>query len=218
MHFPCVCVCARECIHTCEHACGHLLPKVNTYESQSWLNAPRQKKQQKPQFLHQPELAGCVVWCLLDHNQPPTTLHTPPLLPLFPLDNYSKRMPIIPPSCWLKTKSPLDKTTAVYERDLHKTMTDMNMCLVTVQLPWTQTIASPEIILCIVQKTEFLWQIKVASADRIFSFSATIFTVFLNAPFGGEKKVCTFLRNVGWTSDHPAQVPSGVSQPRPCQR
>lgn len=40
---------------------------------------------------------------------------SPPNTPQFPPVNYSKRMPIIPPSCWLKTKPPPDKTTAVYE-------------------------------------------------------------------------------------------------------
>lgn len=101
----------------------------------------RAEKAQKPQFLHQPELAGCVVWCLQDHNptppppppaSPPFSLFSEP--PLFPLVNYSKQMPIIPPSCWLKTKPPVDKTTAVYGRNLHETMTDMNMCPGTVQL------------------------------------------------------------------------------------
>lgn len=124
-------------IHTCEHPCGHLLPKVNTYETQTWLNAPRQKKATKAVS---PSARTCRLCGLVSPTSQPTPPYPPlpfppPLLPLFPLGNYSKRMPIIPPSCWLTTKSPLDKTTAVYECDPHKTMTDMNMCLVTVQLP-----------------------------------------------------------------------------------
>lgn len=75
------------------------------------------EKAQKPQFLHQPQLAGCVVWCLQDCNPPPPSFSPPPIfllskLPLFPLVNISKRMSIIWPSCLLKTKPPPDKTPA----------------------------------------------------------------------------------------------------------
>lgn len=72
------------------------------------------------------------------------TLTSPPFSfsckpPLVPLVNYSKWMPIIPPSCWLKTKPPLDKTTTIYNHNQHGTTTDMIMCLGAVLLPWRQT-------------------------------------------------------------------------------
>lgn len=108
----------------------------------------RAEKAQKIQFLHGSKLAGCVVWCLLDPPPPHTHIHRhrrtplPPVpppppasspfscvckLPLLPLVNYSQRMPIIPSSCWLKTKPPVDKT--VCECDSHHSMTDVSMCL-----------------------------------------------------------------------------------------
>lgn len=40
------------------------------YESVVAVRAQTEKAQ-KPQFLHQSELAGCVVLCLQHHNQPP---------------------------------------------------------------------------------------------------------------------------------------------------
>lgn len=47
----------------------------------------KKKKAQKPQFLHQPQLAGCVVYCLLDHNQPPSFFSSffPPFLQTSPI-------------------------------------------------------------------------------------------------------------------------------------
>lgn len=98
--------CNRVCVaveHTRTHtqACSHMgsdnLKSTPTIAHRG-RNAPRQKekkqnKTQKLGFLHRPRLAGCVVWCLLDHRgvlcaPPPRRPPTPPCtsvrLPLAP--------------------------------------------------------------------------------------------------------------------------------------
>lgn len=124
------------CMHEGAHA--YTLTTFSQYLQESAM-APRQKKHKSHSFSI--SLNFCMWLCgpVSPRSQLPSTPSFSCFfpfseLPLFPPVNYSKRMPIIPPSCWLKTKPPLDKTTAVCEHNLHKTMTDTNICPGTVQM------------------------------------------------------------------------------------
>ena len=58
-----VCVCVRACV--CVNVCIWALTTLSQHLQQSVVAERAQaEKAQKPQVLHQPELAGCVVWCL----------------------------------------------------------------------------------------------------------------------------------------------------------
>ena len=117
----CVCVCSyyiRECVCAC--VCIWALTTLSQHLQQSVVaERARAEKAQKPQFLHQPELAGCVVWCLLDHNYPPLLLLLFfPFSANFPYSHWSitlNECQSFRPAVGSKQRPPLDKTTAVYQ-------------------------------------------------------------------------------------------------------
>lgn len=242
----CVCVCA------CSHVGSYNLKSTPTIARRGRTRPGRKKKKaQKLRFLHQPELAGCVVWCLLDHRRdsPPTPpAPPPPYPPAFPPFFFPPTSANFPcsrcsvtqnecqsfhPAVGSKQPPPTsrDKTAAVCRHNRHKTMTDVSMWLGAALPPWRQPASLTwDQSVSIFRTLTYLSGIKPASPHYLFSYFHFLLLAFAAFKFllwgaegAGELKhmkhsVCAFLWNVGWTSDHPDQVPSGISQPGPCQR